>query len=151
MFLSMASQHLFVLCNLSYGGLVFGNDGSSCSHCAMHLNCRMSIRDDSGSVVRDFGSVFEFTLLFEKSILFISPRLLTSGLAVSDDARRCTHETFFKCINLHLLGSHSGECCSLMASTRILHHSILSMIHRHSRFFCRLFPSITIASGNIIE
>lgn len=111
----------------------------------------MSIRDDSGSVVRGFGSDFDFTLLFKKSILFISPRLTTSGLAVSEDARRYNHETFFKCINFHSLGSYFGECCSLMVSTRIVYHSTLSMIHRHSGFFCRLFPSMAIASGYIIE
>lgn len=56
----------------------------------------MSMQDDFGPVVRGCGSDFDFTLLFEESILFISPLVLASVLAILEVARRYNRETLFK-------------------------------------------------------
>lgn len=62
----------------------------------MRLNCPVSVQDDFGPVVRGCGSDFDFTLLFEESILFISPLVLASVLAILEVARRYNRETLFK-------------------------------------------------------
>ncbi|PTB37966.1 hypothetical protein M441DRAFT_60292 [Trichoderma asperellum CBS 433.97] len=62
----------------------------------MKLNCPVSVQDDFGPIVRGCGSDFDFTLLFEESILFIGPMLLASVLAILELARRYNHQTLFR-------------------------------------------------------
>ncbi|KAL6894904.1 P-loop containing nucleoside triphosphate hydrolase protein [Trichoderma evansii] len=62
----------------------------------MKLNRPVSVQDDFGPIVRGCGSDFDFTLLFEESILFIGPILLASVLAILELARRYNHQTLFR-------------------------------------------------------
>jgi ATP-binding cassette subfamily C (CFTR/MRP) protein 1 len=62
----------------------------------MPLNCPVSVQDDIGPIVDGCGSDFDFTLLFEESILFILPLGLASVLAILELARRYNRQTLFK-------------------------------------------------------
>lgn len=62
----------------------------------MSLNCPVSVQDKFGPVVDGCGSDFDFTLLFEETILFILPVVLASVLAILELARRYDRQTLFK-------------------------------------------------------
>lgn len=62
----------------------------------MPLNCPVSVQDEFGPIVKGCGSDFDFTLLFEESILFISPLCLASVLATLEIARRYDRQTLFR-------------------------------------------------------
>ena len=62
----------------------------------MPLSCPVTVQDEFGPVVNGCGSDFDFTLLFEESILFILPLCLSSVLAILELARRYHRQILFK-------------------------------------------------------
>ncbi|KAL3426496.1 hypothetical protein PVAG01_00005 [Phlyctema vagabunda] len=62
----------------------------------MPLNCPVRVQDTFGPVVDGCGSDFDFTLLFEESILFILPVSLASVLAILELAYRYHRQTLFR-------------------------------------------------------
>lgn len=62
----------------------------------MPLDCPVSVQDVFGPVVDGCGSDFDFTLLFEESILFILPLIITTILAILELARRYNHQALYR-------------------------------------------------------
>lgn len=62
----------------------------------MPLNCSVRVQDVFGPIVDGCGSNFDFTLLFEETILFILPLGLATALQVVELARRYNRKSLFK-------------------------------------------------------
>jgi len=90
---------------------------SSSLVCAMTPKCPVSVQDDFGPIVRGCGLNFDFTLLFEESILFILPLLAASILAILEVVRRYNHQTLFRggvLLSLKLVSLRPG-CSSALS------------------------------------